>query len=191
MSKYIDVVDNFEINNHIENDKNNSKIYYIGDREIDYIFDYFNKLNNDNSHKITNDDICTPMECVKKMIDYIPSDFWKNKNLKILDPCCGNGNFGRIVELKQVKTIFDITKMNLVRYNNCKTLLNPKNIQNNNFFELTDEWNNHFDLIMANPPYSGGGNKNKSLSNHFIEKSMDMLNDGGYLCFITPNNWMT
>ena len=44
---------------------------------------------------------------------------------------------------------------------------------------------------MANPPYSGGGNKNRSLSNAFIEHSIDLLNDGGYLCFVTPNNWMT
>lgn len=131
------------------------------------------------------------MKCVKKMIDYIPTDFWKNKNLKILDPCCGNGNFGAYCRTKTSEDNIWYNEMNLVRYNNCKTLLNPKNIQNNNFFELTDEWNNHFHLIMANHPYSGGGNKNKSLSNHFIEKSMDMLNDGGYLCFITPNNWMT
>lgn len=50
---------------------------------------------------------------------------------------------------------------------------------------------NSWDLIMANPPYSGGANKNKSVSNKFIEKSIDLLKDKGYLCCITPNNWMT
>lgn len=48
-----------------------------------------------------------------------------------------------------------------------------------------------WDLIVANPPYSGGGNKNRSLSNEFIELAINLLNDKGYLCFITPNNWMT
>ena len=33
--------------------------------------------------------------------------------------------------------------------------------------------------------------KNQSLSNIFIEKSIDLLNPEGYLCYITPNNWMT
>ena len=25
----------------------------------------------------------------------------------------------------------------------------------------------------------------------YIEKSIDMLKDGGFLCYVTPNNWMT
>lgn len=168
-----------------------SKLEYIGDKNLEYIFKYFNKLNTDSTHKISNDDICTPMECVKTMIDYIPNEFWERKNLKILNPCAGNGNFGAYCSTKTDKNNIWYNEINPIRYNNCKNLLKPKNIQNKNFFELSNEWNKKYDMIMANPPYSGGGNKNKSLSNIFIEKSIDMLNDNGYLCFITPNNWMT
>ena len=64
------------------------------------LYNYYNRLNEDSSHKLSNDDICTPMECVKKMIDYIPAEFWKRKNIKILDPCCGNGNFGAYCKFK-------------------------------------------------------------------------------------------
>lgn len=30
------------------------------------ILSYFDELNKDSSHMMSNDDICTPMECVKK-----------------------------------------------------------------------------------------------------------------------------
>ena len=35
------------------------------------LFEFYDMLNKDTSHMSSSDDICTPMECVKKMIDYI------------------------------------------------------------------------------------------------------------------------
>jgi len=49
---------------------------------------FFNELNFDESHFVNSNDICTPIDCVKEMVDSIPSSFWENKNLKILDSCC-------------------------------------------------------------------------------------------------------
>ena len=66
----------------------------------DDLFSYYNKINSDKDHFTSNDDICTPMECVKVMIDYIPNEIWLRKDLKILDPCCGNGNFGAYCKFK-------------------------------------------------------------------------------------------
>ena len=57
---------------------------------IQNLFKIFNDLNNDKTHYQTNDDICTPMDCVKTIIDYIPDVFWNNKNIKVLDHYCGN-----------------------------------------------------------------------------------------------------
>ena len=157
--------------------------------DINDIVSYYNKINLDKSHFISNDDICTPMECVKLMIDYIPKEFWDKKKLRILDPCCGNGNFGAYVKFKtSLKNIW-FNDLNKQRLANCKKILKPDNITNENALEIQSF--NSWDLIMANPPYSGGGNKNRSLSNMFIEHSIDLLKKGGYLCFVTPNNWMT
>ncbi len=158
---------------------------------MDETFKYFNKLNEDNSHKISNDDICTPMECVKTMIDYIPQEFWNRKNIKILDPCCGNGNFGAYCQYKTDINNIWFNELNPVRYSNCKAILNPIHLNNEDAFKMTNDFSGKWDLIVANPPYSGGGNKNRSLSNEFIELAINLLNDNGYLCFITPNNWMT
>lgn len=152
------------------------------------LFEFYDMLNKDDSHMASNDDICTPMECVKKMIDYIPNEFWNRPNIKILDPCAGNGNFGAYCMTKTSLDNIWFNEISEIRYKNCKKILNPKHIQKKDFFTMK---NKRWDLIMANPPYSGGGNKNKSLSNDFIEHAIDLLKDEGYLCFVTPNNWMT
>lgn len=152
------------------------------------LFEFYDILNKDTSHMSSNDDICTPMACVQKMIDYIPNELWNRPTIKVLDPCAGNGNFGAYCMTKTKLSNIWFNEINPIRLNNCKKILKPSHLQNKDFFEIN---NKSWDLIMANPPYSGGGNKNKSLSNSFIEHSIDILKDNGYLCFVTPNNWMT
>ena len=158
-------------------------------RSVEEIMQYYDILNNDISHRLSADDICTPMNCVKLMIDYIPNEFWETKSLKILDPCAGNGNFGAYCQFKTDINNIWFNDINTIRLSNCKKILSPKNLTSTNALNISSfgEW----DLIMANPPYSGGGNKNRSLSNEFIEHSIKLLKNGGYLCFVTPNNWMT
>jgi SAM-dependent methyltransferase len=154
-------------------------------------FAYYNKLNEDHSHRMSTDDICTPMECVKKMIDYVPDELWQRANLKVLDPCCGNGNFGAYCRYKTSIDNIWFNELNPLRYANCERILSPKHLNNEDAFKMTGEFFGKWDLIVANPPYSGGGNKNRSLSNEFIELAISLLADKGYLCYITPNNWMT
>ena len=120
---------------------------------IDNLFDFYDNLNKDLSHRTTNDDICTPMECVKKMIEYIPKDFWNKENIKVLDPCAGNGNFGAYCMTKTSIDNIWFNELSKLRYENCKNILNPVHIDNKDFFTIKD---NKWDLIMANPPYSGG-----------------------------------
>ena len=152
---------------------------------------YYNKLNTDELYGKSGDDTCTPLECVKKMIDYLPDELWGRENLRVLDPCCGNGNFGAYCQFKTPIQNIWFNELNRERYLNCKKILSPMHINNEDAFHMTGEFSGLWDLVMANPPYSGGGNKNRSLSNEFIEYFIDLLKDGGYLCFITPNNWMT
>jgi hypothetical protein len=121
------------------------------------------------------------------MLEYIPEEFWRRDTKKILDPCAGNGNFGALCRLRTDESDIWYNELNPLRFANCINLLSPLHATNDDFFALEGSW----DLIMANPPYSGGGNKNRGLSNQFIERSIDLLNHGGYLCFVTPNNWMS
>ena len=150
---------------------------------------YYDFINNDKSHMLNNDDICTPMDCVELMLDYLPNELWQRESLKVLDPCCGNGNFIAYAKFKTDISNIYCNEISRQRYLNCLEIFKLKNITNKNYFDINEF--NSYDMIMANPPYSGGGNKNRSLSNQFIEHSIDLLKDGGYLCFVTPNNWMT
>jgi hypothetical protein len=77
----------------------------------------------------------------------------------------------------------------------CKNFFGTEiNIFNEDFLVLNEPFKP--DIIIGNPPYqksnkktnkSRGGSSNLYLD--FIKKSMDVLNDHGYLVFITPQNW--
>ena len=156
---------------------------------------YFDILNYKQEHFINSNDICTPMECVKEMLDSLPNEFWQKKDLKVLDSCCGNGNFHAYAILKtQLKNLY-FNEINETRIKNLKLYFGDKiNLTIKDFLEFDEK--PEYDLIVSNPPYAKfNGNKrvskNHNLSRAFIEKSLKLLKKGGYLLFIVPNNWMS
>ena len=169
---------------------------------------YDNILNKDKSiFKSTNDE-CTPIKCVTEMINTIPDDFWKNKYIKILDPCCGCGNFFLVILTKLIKyhniqyileNILYFNDLNSERIKIVKTIfLNDKyklNITEGDFLIYKNDIK--FDLIVANPPYAKildngkRASKNHNLIGLFINKSLELLNSNGLLLYITPDNWMS
>tara|TARA_B110000037_G_scaffold134696_1_gene152700 strand:- start:273 stop:1535 length:1263 start_codon:yes stop_codon:yes gene_type:complete len=169
---------------------------------------YNNKLNKDKGLIKTSNDEPTPIECVEEMIEKIPINFWKNKNIKILDPCCGCGNFFIVVfnilkkfhPIKHIlEKMFYFNDINKDRINIVKKIF-----ENNNYkLNITEidflEYNNKckYDLIVANPPYakflpSGKrAAKNHNMIGSFIKKSFELLTINGFMIYITPNNWMS
>lgn len=159
------------------------------------MLEYFNKLNNDKSHFNNSNDICTPMECVKEMVDKIPEEFWKNDNIKILDPCCGNGNFPAYISTKtKLKNIY-FNEINSKRVDNLKKYFGENiNLTQKDF--LAENFDNDYDLIVANPPFALFTNGKRTAKNHnvsklFIKKSLELLKNGGYLLYIVPDNFMS
>ena len=153
------------------------------------------KLNLDLSHYNNSNDICTPMSCVEEMVDAIPEELWNRKNIKILDPCCGNGNFPVYIETK-VKNNYELilNDINKVRLEIAKEII-TKNVlfYNKDFFSFIEK---KYDLIIANPPFAKFSNgkraaKNHSLSREFIKHSYILLKENGYLVYIIPDNWMS
>ena len=79
------------------------------------------------------------------------------------------------------------------------------NLVNCSFFELNtlEEWGiSKFDVIMGNPPYNSGGirsstgkkltkgKKTETIWPKFVEKSMSLLKESGYLVFVHPLSWL-
>lgn len=160
------------------------------------MFEYFDKLNEDLSHYSSTNDICTPMGCVKEMVDNIPDELWHRKNIKILDPCAGNGNFPAYLETKTDSYNIYANEISELRLKNLREYFGERiHIYNNDFLAMDE--NDKYDLIIANPPYAqlmDDGKrtaKNHTLSRQFIMKALNMLNNNGYLVFIVPDNWMS
>lgn len=158
--------------------------------------EYFDALNNDKSHFINSNDICTPMDCVKEMVDKIPDEFWNRKNIKILDGCCGNGNFHAYIALKiDIKNLY-FNEINKKRIKNLKEYFGDNiNITTKDF--LTFEDKEEYDLVVSNPPYAKFDfnnkriSKNHNLSRDFLKKALSITKPNGYILFILPNNWMS
>lgn len=165
-------------------------------------------LNQDKSTYKNSNDEPTPINCIRDMISKIPIDLWKNKELSILDPCCGNGNFSipilyellkyhdKKVILEQILEFNDINTDRLENVN--KVFCGEKyklQITNHDFIVFDNS--KKYDLIVANPPYAKllengkRSSKNHNLIKIFIEKALSQLKPNGYILFITPDNWMS
>ena len=166
---------------------------------------YDDFLNKDKNLVVTTNDEPTPITCVEEMISKIPESFWKNKNIKILDPCCGCGNFLFVIYYKLLKyhnkehilsNMLYFNDLNKHRLNVMKKIFDTElNIYNEDFLKINITEN--FDLIVANPPYAKlllngkRASKNHNLIGLFIKKSLEILNPKGLLLYITPDNWMS
>ncbi len=165
-------------------------------------------LNTDKTtYKSTNDEP-TPISCIEEMIDKIPHELWNRKDLSILDPCCGNGNFHipiffKLSSLNDKKDVLEqmleFNDINEDRLENVRKIFcNEKyKLQITNVDFIKDDNNKKYDLIVANPPYAKildngkRASKNHNLIKYFIEKGLSKLKQDGYLLFITPDNWMS
>lgn len=163
--------------------------------DFDEIKSLFNNLNKDKNHFNNSNDICTPMECVKEMFDSVPEEFWKRKNIKILDSCCGNGNFHAYAVTKTKLSNLYFNEINEKRIKNLINYFGDNiNFTNKDFLQFEDK--EVYDMVVSNPPYAKFNgekrvSKNHNLSRAFIEKAINITKPNGYILFIVPNNWMS
>ena len=164
-------------------------------------------------------EVFTPMKLVNEMLDKLPKEVWKNKNLKWLDPCCGMGNFSiatylRLMdelkdEIKDVKArkkhilenMLYMSELNKKNVLICKQIFDINNEYKLNIYEgdslKVDYYKEfkikQFNIIMGNPPYqddSGNKGKGHTLWTRFVELSLNkLLFPSGYLVFVHPSLW--
>ena len=169
---------------------------------------YDETLNIDKSTYKSSNDEPTPIDCISEMISKIPDELWRKNDLKILDPCCGNGNFSipilfELLKYHDKQTILEqmleFNDINESRLENVRSVFCSEKyklqITNHDFIMFDNE--KKYDLIVANPPYAKilengkRASKNHNLIKDFIEKALSQLKPEGYILFITPDNWMS
>jgi hypothetical protein len=187
------------------------KYYTI--REPDKLLEYINdNLAPKEKERKEKGEVFTPISIVEEMLDKLPNHVWSNHDYKWLDPAVGIGNFPICVYLKLMEGLkswepneekrrkhilekmlymVEISKKSIMILN--KVFCGDKyklNIYPKSFLE--DAYNlNPFDVIMANPPYNEGGVAKGGgvFWKGFVEKSLRILNDNGYLVMIHPTGW--
>jgi len=176
------------------------------------------ECNNEN-YKEKYGDVPTPYFLIKEMLNLIPSEILKKKEGKWLDPGSGTGNFGKQIYETLMYSLTDIIDINERKQNIMKQNLYllekneyykekmEENISKDANIIIADyiTWvpQMNFDVIIGNPPYNSDGLKktptNKVLKKgedgetlwiKFVKKSIDILKEGGYLCFIIPSIWL-
>ena len=128
-------------------------------------------------------EVFTPMILVNEMLDKLPKEVWKNKNLKWLDPATGMGNFPIAVYLRLMDGLKDkikdvkARKKHILENMLYMSELNKKNVLIcKQIFDINNEYKlnlyngdtlefkpletfkvKQFDVILGNPPYNKGG----------------------------------
>jgi len=145
---------------------------------------------------------------VNQMLNQLPNEVWISKTTTFFDPAIGGGQFVREIEhrlrahghsdanirkrvfgLEYNQALIDLA----VNMNKLVGQYVKKPYQK--FFELDNSMK--FDVIVGNPPYQGNNDKgttqpkSHNLWSKFAEQSINLVNDNGYVAFVTPDSWMS
>ena len=72
---------------------------------LDNVYEYINNYKTDINDKKFKGSVFTNTTIINDMLNLLPSDIWKNPNLKWLDPCCGIGNYFIVVYDRLMKNL--------------------------------------------------------------------------------------
>lgn len=165
-------------------------------------------------------EIPTDYSLISDMFSLIPENFFYDPNKTWLDPCCGEGYFSIFLYNKLFNCLEEIfpdekeRKEHILHNMIYQIEYNYEHIPH--LYSIFGEDANilccdylktrdigKFDFIIGNPPFNVGGKiKTPCLKNFnkkkdgkrawdsFVRKSVESLNDGGFLLFITPSIWM-
>jgi hypothetical protein len=159
-------------------------------------------------------EVYTPLWLVNEMLDKLPAEVWVNKDLKWFEPACGLAPFLYMVysrlmvglvavlpdEVARRKHILEtMLFFNELQEKNIalvKLLFNAGEYRLNIFegdFHSTVPANFTCDIVMANPPYSKDGAKNRGdpIWDKFVRFIVQgtLLRNDGFALFIHPSNW--
>lgn len=163
-------------------------------------------------------EVLTPPCLVDDMINTIPFEFWLTHR-RILEPCCGKGNFllaifdkllDNMCDFPIKESIYEIINDSLVFLDinpinveiciqllelHCKyrcPKINLKKLKFNSFCCDSLNYIGNYDAVITNPPYNSNGllGTGNSLYQKFIIRGLkEWLKPDGYLLYVTPASW--
>ena len=196
--------------------KSDGIIHDMTDKDIEEKIEQYLLVREEEKNK--HGEVFTPVKLIEEMLDKLPSSVWSNPDLKWLDPANGIGNFPMVAYQKLMKRLErwepDKKKRSKHIIENMLYMIeiNPKNVKiskkifgsNANiccadFLKNSDKCfrqfgTDKFDIIMGNPPFQNDTSGETAQGGHdlyplFVINSFDLLNEKGYLIFVTPPKW--
>lgn len=152
------------------------------------------------------DEYYTDERLVQAVGNLIKDHFKGQKEIKVLEPSVGTGNFLSVLNNLNSKTDITTFEINETTAKISK-ILNPNTNVNLRSFEtefITDngqkkDFAPEYDLVIGNPPYGQHRGLYKGLGeepkiaryeDYFIKRSLDLMNEGGTLAMVVPSGWL-
>lgn len=152
------------------------------------------------------DEYYTDENLVNAVGNLIRDNFKGKKEINILEPSVGTGNFLQAIEqltLKKNVTAFEINETTA----KIAKILNPNAQIYLRSFEsefITDngqkkDFEEKYDLVIGNPPYGehrglykglGEEPKISKYEDYFVKRSLDVMKEGGTLAMVLPSSWL-
>ncbi|WP_407490911.1 Eco57I restriction-modification methylase domain-containing protein [Elizabethkingia anophelis] len=156
------------------------------------------------------DEYYTDPKIVLAISNLIKEQFKNNKELSVLEPSIGIGNFVHAIGNFQIKSEITGFEINEITAKIAKIFHPDANINLRSFeTEFIDEkggkvspeeYLEKYDLIIGNPPYGehrglykglGEEPKISKYEDYFVKRGIDSLKSGGILAMVLPSTWIT
>lgn len=135
-------------------------------------------------------------EIINEKLNYIPNYIWESKTTTFCDLQMAGGQYIKEIVNKlrefghsdeNIKSRifgFSENEFYLAVIQGDSSLIGVFKVYNENI-------DMKFDVIVGNPPYQddNGASTSKAIWPQFVKKSMSLLNNDGYLCYIHPSSW--
>ena len=152
------------------------------------------------------DEYYTEEKIVEAVRNLIKTHFKNRKELRILEPSVGTGNFLYVAKGLASNTTISAFEINETTAKIAKILHPEATIHLRSFeSEFIDEKGNkkdfsqQYDLVIGNPPYGehrglykglGEEPKLSRYEDYFVKRSLDVLKDDGVLAMVLPSGWL-
>jgi hypothetical protein len=167
------------------------------------------------SEKKDNDEVSTQFELIDTMLDKIPNIFW-SKERRVLEPCCGKGNFvlaifdkfynGLTIQDKEERCRIIIKNLYFADISDSNIRITIEILKNHVFYysslKLEDKdfnffignslkiINSKYDAVIGNPPFNSSQGHRFTIWQEFTKIALkNWIHKDGYLLFVHPSGW--